>query len=190
MANMSAVVGGILTSDSDDTADDTAPESRVAKGQTCICGWCSGRGSDEHPVQRIPVQTIINKREWKKDLCFLLEYLRRDETYIDGVIAAYEAASVLPPIVEGQKRLPKQRLNYFVHSFHFKNVVPGCRRRSAIFTPFNSLADIIAGDPLFDRSKPVLHAMLREDVAAQMQNIPPMVTLAFVTHQQRQEIRK
>ena len=120
----------------------------------------------------------------------LLEYLRRDETYIDGVIAAYEAASVLPPIVEGQKRLTKQRLNYVVHSFHFKNVVPGCRRRSAIFTPFNSLDVIIAGDPLFDQSKPVFHAMLREDVAAKMQNIAPKDTLAFVAHEQRQANRK
>jgi hypothetical protein len=190
MANMPAVAGGSLTSDSSITADETAPESNVAKGKSCICGWCSGRASLEHPVKRIPVQTSTNKSEWKKELRMLLEYLRRDEQYIDGVIREYEAASVPPPIVEGQTRLPKQQLNYFVHHFHFLKVVAGGGGRSAIFTPFNSLAAIIAGDPLFDQSKPVFHAMLREDVAAKMQNIAPKVTLAFVAQEQRLAKRK
>ena len=204
MAHMAVHVGGSFdSSNTDDDDGDGAvvlgPVKKDVKGKSCISAWCNGRHSVAHPVVRINVQPKLNKHKWKQELRILLKYLRRDDDYIAGVIAAYEAASeqVLPPIGVGQKRPTSKQCEYRVHPFHFLRVVPGGGGgRASTFIPFNSLADIIAGDPVFDPSKPVFHAMLRLDVGAQMRiqdpstwpslqsNIPlPIASIAYVAHE-------
>ena len=178
----------------------------MPRGGDCICAWCNARGGSVlHALVRITVQPKHNKHKWRQELRTVLKYLRRNEDYISGVIAAYEALSeeVLPPIVEGQKRPTRKRCNYLVHPFHFLSVVSGGGHgRASTFIPYDSVDAIIRGDPVFDISKPVFYAMLRHDVAAQMQiqdpstwsslqiNIPPTATQAFMAHEESVEQKK
>lgn len=192
----------------DDDGDGAAVQGLIKKdvrGVSCIAAWCNGRHSVAHPVVRITVQPKLNKYKWRQELRTLMQYLRRSDEYIAGVIAAYEAASkeVIPPIVEGHKRLTRKQCDYRVHPFHFLNVVSGGGHgRPSTFVPYDSVDALIRGDPVFDASNPVFHAMLRHDVAAQMQiqdpstwsslqiNIPPTATQAFVAHKESVEQKK
>ena len=133
MAHMPAD-GSFDSTNSSNTDDDDGVRGAVqglvkkdVRGVSCIAAWCTGRHSVEHPVVRITVQPKLNKYKWKQELRTLMQYLRRSDDYIDGVISAYEAASkeVLPPIVEGQKRLTRKQCDYRVHPFHFFSVVSG-----------------------------------------------------------------
>jgi len=211
MAHMPAD-GSFDSTNSSNTDDDDGVRGAVqglvkkdVRGVSCIAAWCNGRHSVAHPVVRITVQPKQNQHKWRQELRTLLQYLRRSDDYIDGVIAAYEAASkeVLPPIVEGQKRLTRKQCDYRVHTFHFLSVVSGGGHgRPSKFVPYDSVDALIRGDPVFDVKNPVFYTMLRQDVAAQMRiqdpitwsslhcNIPPTATLAFVAHMESVEQKR
>ena len=175
---MPADAGGSFdSSNSSNTEDD----KKSGRGIACIAAWCSGRHSREHPVLRISVQPTLKPTTWMSECRTLMKYLRRNEEYTTGVIAAFEAAS----------KVHKQ-CDYRVHAFHFLKVeAGGGHGRATTFIPFDSVEAIVLGDPVFNPSNSVCHAMLRKDVAAQMQPIiPPTATPAYVAYEKNVEQKK
>ena len=151
----------------------------VVRGPTCICAWCNGRRAKDCPVIRIPVQPLINTSNWKADLRTLLKYLRRNEQYIEKLIASYEEASK-----------QRRRLNYVVHTCHFLRVEPGVGKQSAKLIPFVSVQDIKDNDPVFNPSNLLFYNMLRTDVANQMLGLSPADTAGWKAYAENVERRK